>query len=43
LELFGTGIRVSTVDPEPAHINNELVFKPADQAAVGKVYRRADK
>jgi NADP-dependent 3-hydroxy acid dehydrogenase YdfG len=85
LELFGTGIRVGTVDPglaetefslvrfkgdaaqaekvyegvnpltaadiaeilvwvasRPAHINiDELVVKPVDQAAVGKVFRRA--
>ncbi|HEY4952306.1 MAG TPA: SDR family NAD(P)-dependent oxidoreductase [Verrucomicrobiae bacterium] len=84
LELFGTGIRVSTVDPglaetefslvrfkgdvakaeqiyagtipltagdiaeilvwvasRPAHVNiDELVVKPVDQAAVGKVFRR---
>lgn len=84
LELFGTGIRVSTVDPglaetefslvrfkgdaaqakkiyegtisltaqdiaetlvwvasRPAHVNiDELIIKPVDQAAVGKVFRR---
>jgi 3-hydroxy acid dehydrogenase / malonic semialdehyde reductase len=84
LELFGTGIRVGTVDPglaetefsivrfkgdaakakkvyegtnpltaediaeilvwvasRPAHVNiDELVVKPVDQAAVGKVFRR---
>ena len=84
LELLGTGIRVSTVDPglaetefslvrfkgdaaaakkvyegtkpltaadlaeilvwiasRPAHVNiDELIVKPVDQAAVGKVYRR---
>jgi NADP-dependent 3-hydroxy acid dehydrogenase YdfG len=84
LELFGTGIRVSTIDPglaetefslvrfkgdtkraekpyagthplvaadiaeimvwvasRPAHVNiDELVVKPVDQAAVGKVFRR---
>jgi 3-hydroxy acid dehydrogenase/malonic semialdehyde reductase len=84
LELFGTGIRVGTVDPglaetefslvrlkgdgakakkvyegmnpltagdiaeilvwvasRPAHVNiDELLVKPVDQAAVGKVYRR---
>src|SRR5471032_1540523 len=85
LELFGTGIRVGTVDPglaetefslvrlkgdgaqakkvyegmtpltaediaeilvwvasRPAHVNiDELLVKPVDQAAVGKVFRRA--
>jgi 3-hydroxy acid dehydrogenase / malonic semialdehyde reductase len=84
LELFGMGIRVSTVDPglaetefsivrfkgdatkakkvyegtnpltaediaeilvwvasRPAHVNiDELIVKPVDQAAIGKVYRR---
>ena len=84
LELIGTGIRVSTVDPglaetefslvrfkgdaakakkvyeganpltaadiaetlvwvaaRPAHVNiDELIVKPVDQAAIGKVYRR---
>jgi len=84
LELFGTGIRVSTVDPglaetefslvrfkgdaarakqlyaganplvaediadilvwvasRPAHVNiDEMIVKPVDQAAIGKVYRR---
>ena len=84
LELFGTGIRVGTVDPglaetefsvvrfkgdaakakkvyegmnpltaadiaeilvwiasRPAHVNiDELIVKPVDQAAIGKVYRR---
>lgn len=84
LELFGTGIRVSTVDPglaetefsfvrfkgdavhakklyeganplvaediaeilvwvasRPAHVNiDEMLVKPVDQAAIGKVYRR---
>jgi len=83
-ELFGTGIRVSTVDPglaetefsivrykgdterarklyedtrplvakdiadilvwvasRPAHVNiDEMVVKPVDQAAMGKVFRR---
>jgi NADP-dependent 3-hydroxy acid dehydrogenase YdfG len=87
LELFGMGIRVSTVDPglsetefslvrfkgdverakkiyedtnplvagdiaeilvwvasRPAHVNiDELVVKPVDQAAIGKVYRRANR
>jgi NADP-dependent 3-hydroxy acid dehydrogenase YdfG len=87
LELFGTGIRVGTVDPglaetefslvrfkgdaakaknvyagtnpltaediaeilvwvasRPAHVNiDELLVKPVDQAAVGKVYRRMQK
>jgi 3-hydroxy acid dehydrogenase / malonic semialdehyde reductase len=87
LELFGTGIRVGTVDPglaetefslvrfkgdatkakkvyegtnpltaediaeilvwvasRPAHVNiDELVVKPVDQAAIGKVYRRPSK
>ncbi len=87
LELFGTGIRVSTVDPglaetefslvrfkgdaarakkiyegtipltakdiaeilvwvasRPAHVNiDELLVKPVDQAAIGKVYRRPAK
>jgi NADP-dependent 3-hydroxy acid dehydrogenase YdfG len=87
LELFGTGVRVSTVDPglaetefsivrfkgdaaqakkiyegtipltaediaetlvwiasRPAHVNiDELVIKPTDQAAVGKVFRRTVK
>ena len=84
LELLGTGIRVSTVDPglaetefslvrlkgdaakakkiyegmnpltavdiaetllwiasRPAHVNiDEMIIKPVDQAAIGKVYRR---
>jgi 3-hydroxy acid dehydrogenase/malonic semialdehyde reductase len=84
LELFGTGIRVSTVDPglaetefsivrfkgdaarakkiyegtnplvavdiaeilvwiatRPAHVNiDEMIVKPVDQAAIGKVFRR---
>jgi NADP-dependent 3-hydroxy acid dehydrogenase YdfG len=84
LELFGTGIRVGTVDPgmaetefslvrfkgdkagakkvyegmksltaediaetlvwvasRPSHVNiDELIIKPVDQAAIGKVYRR---
>ena len=84
-ELFGTGIRVSTVDPglaetefslvrfkgdatrakklyeganplvaqdiadilvwvasRPAHVNiDEMIVKPVDQAAIGKVFRRA--
>lgn len=87
LELFGTGIRVGTVDPglaetefslvrfkgdataakkvyegtnpltaediaeilvwiagRPAHVNiDELLVKPVDQAAVGKVFRRSTK
>jgi len=87
LELFGTGIRVGTVDPglaetefslvrfkgdaaaakkvyegthpltaediaeilvwiasRPAHVNiDELVVKPVDQAAVGKVFRRVNR
>jgi 3-hydroxy acid dehydrogenase/malonic semialdehyde reductase len=87
LELFGTGIRVSTVDPglaetefsivrfkgdaakakkiyeganplvakdiaeilvwvasRPAHVNiDELIVKPVDQAAIGKVFRRLRK
>jgi 3-hydroxy acid dehydrogenase/malonic semialdehyde reductase len=87
LELFGTGIRVSTVDPglaetefslvrlkgdadgakkvyegmnpltaediaeilvwvasRPSHVNiDELIVKPVDQAAIGKVYRRPSK
>jgi 3-hydroxy acid dehydrogenase/malonic semialdehyde reductase len=87
LELLGTGIRVSTVDPglaetefalvrfkgdaagakkvyegmnpltaediaeilawvagRPAHVNiDELIVKPVDQAAIGKVFRRSKK
>ncbi|HEX3856052.1 MAG TPA: SDR family NAD(P)-dependent oxidoreductase [Verrucomicrobiae bacterium] len=87
LELFGTGIRVSTVDPglaetefsivrfkgdatkakkvyegtnpltaediaeilvwvanRPSHVNiDEIIVKPVDQAAIGKVYRRPSK
>lgn len=87
LELFGTGIRVSTVDPglaetefsvvrfkgdavrakkiyegtlplvaediaeilvwiasRPAHVNiDEMIVKPVDQAAIGKIFRRSPK